>query len=627
MAAMRKSNKDKLEAFAAQTDRYLTENFAGREEEMERVRMRIRDVERRIQVGEMRPAAGATMLIQGAPGAGKTSLIEKLEKDLSPRKELQKKGGLDVARIDEMSLSDPAALEKDLLTVSESSLPAARRLFSAVNGVSVGFAGMSVRVSLDAKSKGAAENESPVDPNRPLVLFIDEIQNTKTEGPSSAFLRRFHEGTSGVPLIPIYAGLAHSSEVLKSCGILRLTDGAVINLGRLSEEEALESTENFFASCDVEADAGLKDRWKAIIWRESQGWPHHLHNALRSLAEVLAKEPRGDLAEVGETYVRRRSAQKRGRYYAAQISGRISRPKILLGQIMARISPAGADKASCVRLINSQHEPGDPATSLPEGMTAGGFFDAMVATGLLQESAEEGVYASPIPSLRNWCIAAAGGRMHSAVLKGDSGVIRSRQKAGANMEARDPLDRTPLHIAAEEDWLEIAGLLLKSGADPEALPGFDPMMKPYEITIVPQEEGESVFSVFVTAVDLKEAAVFVIGQAGSGMKPLLPDGSWRCSYDIGDARDLCESGRLNDADQIAVKDLRTSAVHTRTVAWAKDLAARSGAFRAASPIVCAGWSSRTEVQLLALMHEADSRKSENARRTDWAEPSDDRGPG
>lgn len=76
-----------LAMFAEEEDRHLTPFFVGRETEMGRIERCVTRVVRRRNAGERKPAVGATVLIAGVPGAGKTALMDKLAKDWSDTSE------------------------------------------------------------------------------------------------------------------------------------------------------------------------------------------------------------------------------------------------------------------------------------------------------------------------------------------------------------------------------------------------------------------------------------------------------------------------------------------------------------------------------------------------------------
>ena len=455
----RKSILEDLKKFANTKDRYLTGFFAGRKAETDRITAWIEDVQDRQGRGASKPAAGATMLIQGAPGAGKTSLIDKLQQDWSEEKE--REPAAIAIQVDSLSSSRAleAALRRDERLFSVSALG---RLVSVFKGFSI----LGVDVSIGDPGQDDLDDAGVRRIKCPIVLFIDEIQNAPQTGFTQGILRKLHEGDQTAPIIPVYAGLAHSRDVLSRAGISRLSRGAVINLGSLSEEETRESVDKFMQAHGVRTESKTEEYWKKLIWRESCGWPQHLHNMLQAVAEELILEPNGDLAKIDPIAARLRSSAWRADYYSSCARDGLEKPDMLLGRIMEAIGVRGAKKSRCIALIRSLNRPGDESCSIPEGMNVPGFFNLMIAKGLLQESADEaGVYRTPIPLMQNWCAAAAGGRLYSAAMKGAVEVIRGCLKAGEEIGARDARGRTPLHIAAEEDWPEIAETLLEAGAD------------------------------------------------------------------------------------------------------------------------------------------------------------------
>jgi ankyrin repeat protein len=52
-------------------------------------------------------------------------------------------------------------------------------------------------------------------------------------------------------------------------------------------------------------------------------------------------------------------------------------------------------------------------------------------------------------------------------------MVKVILNAGAAVNNVETLDETPLHVAAEEDYVEIVRLLLEAGADPTAKRIFD----------------------------------------------------------------------------------------------------------------------------------------------------------
>ena len=68
---------------------------------------------------------------------------------------------------------------------------------------------------------------------RPLALMIDEVQNLERR--EFRLLEEYHLGTHGCPIVPIFAGLGNSREVLRGNGFSRMTGSSMHSLGYLEQ--------------------------------------------------------------------------------------------------------------------------------------------------------------------------------------------------------------------------------------------------------------------------------------------------------------------------------------------------------------------------------------------------------
>lgn len=479
--AMTRPEIARLRSFTRWTDRQLTPFFAGRVAERHLIHGRIEDVAQQAFEGHsIMPAEGQTLLITGAPGAGKTALARKVGDHLHEH------GGGIVLPLALETLADPMDLRKaleaqfspdrlrlvlektvDLLRRAGAALPAA--LSAAIDGpvAEVAASVMAHVVGATIKKQGHSKFELPC----PVVLFIDEIQviNPSVHARECAALRNLHLGIHGQPILPLLVGLATARDRLSDAGLSRLSADSIITLGCLSGDEAALSARAFCADHRVQGDT---DSWTQKIADWSDGWPMHVHNTLRAIAEQLVTQAdqrmgtgdpaiaRGAHAAIGhldhidEMAIRRRAAHLRADYYSARLSGPLSECDELIAHLIHRVERS-MKKSEIRRLIHEdyprfvQDQPW-----LADSLPVSDLFDQMLRRGLLQLTADAGedLYDCPIPSLRNYCVLRAASRLHVRAYLGDLDGVQDELNGGGDAMMRDLCGRTAADVAAEEGW-------------------------------------------------------------------------------------------------------------------------------------------------------------------------------
>ena len=200
-----------LQHFSRKEDRELTNFFVGRKKEIGFITDRVRDVALKHRMQSPQLAIGITVLITGVPGVGKTALMDRLRAQWSDPKG---KGPLGL-RLD---IEDLQGGERLAQAISEKLPGSAAEIGRSILA--------SVRIGLGVASAGSGIKERAPSLHRltrPVVLFIDEVQNVppSRDAPAVEVLRILHSGTHGAPIVPVLAGLAHAKDVLYDVGLSR----------------------------------------------------------------------------------------------------------------------------------------------------------------------------------------------------------------------------------------------------------------------------------------------------------------------------------------------------------------------------------------------------------------------
>ncbi len=488
---MTRPDIERLIRFTRLSDRELTPYFAGREKELQLIQGLIEEIAKQADEGNPMPAAGKTLLITGAPGAGKTALATKVGR------QLEGNGGGVFLPIDLEDLADrtllqsriEARLSPDRLTSilrkaaemfrrAGTALPTA--LTTAMGASGEDLSASIVSQLLDAVMIPQARDRSApcLELPYPVVLFIDEIQaiDPQIHLRESATLKSLHLGTCGQPILPVLAGLADARPRLCEAGLSRLGADSILTLGSLSADDAALSAQSFFVACHLR---GRCEHWTRQVASWSGGWPMHVHNSLRAIAEEMVRyanqqigngDPAaltkanptiGNLDHLDEMKVRHKAAVRRAAYYRSRLSGSLSCSPELVARIMERVRhPLRNDE---IRAIIREEYPhiAEKNPDIVGLLPITDVFDGMLRSGLVQPSADdtEDRYICPIPSLRSYCVISAATRLHMQAYLGDRDGAQSLARDDARIIARDLRGRTPADVAGEEEWTEIHAVL------------------------------------------------------------------------------------------------------------------------------------------------------------------------
>jgi len=367
--------------------------------------------------------AGATRILQGAPGAGKSTILAELACRAAT-------GGADGVTTQVLTLSSgrirspldilvPLAERVDragdgtgFLARVQTTRSAGGRLGAL--GSSVGGERSTTTTPHHPEPTLVAFHEWVRDPDSkggltgPIILAIDEVQNMRSGGddPRTSILRCIHEADPPLPLTLVLAGLGDTEARAAEMGLTRgLTRHAI---GALPDNEVTALTHRWCVHFRLDP-TGHADRLAALA-TPCEGWPRHLHFALQALGrEVLVTA--GDLGAVDWERVATEAAISRLHYYQGQQSIAMADAAPLVGAVLAALTPPNTRtsypkprRAHVIdwieRLTGTQ--PGR-AWQVPEGMTAPSLVDHLLHQGALQLTPDKTLIAA-IPSFRSYLV-------------------------------------------------------------------------------------------------------------------------------------------------------------------------------------------------------------------------------
>ena len=385
-----------LREFSERDDRSPAPVFVGRDGALADLEGAVR----RVAAGD---AQGGVRLVYGAPGAGKSALLEELAGRWQSREDDDAPTPLFVSADD---FAEPALVTEAILdTLNPGAAPSSASSRRTEWSARAGFLARRVETETSrdsplAEVSGGRRNPwamlRELAPARdwpgPLVLLVDEAQGMTGDmsNGESSLLKALHEGRHGFPLTAILSGLSDTLQILRELGVSRLSEGAAHALGPLSEGECREA---FFALLDrhrVRGGAEHRAEWAGAIAGRCNGWPQHLHNYLAGTARSLV-DTGGDLARADLAAALEHGDRARVNYYNARLAG---------------LAPAhGAIRSILSRIPDDGLLAGEVMAMAQRAATRAGFdngprfYKALLHAGVLHED-DALMCHCPIPSFR-----------------------------------------------------------------------------------------------------------------------------------------------------------------------------------------------------------------------------------
>ena len=326
---------------------------------------------------------GSTFLIQGAPGAGKTALLDQCA-------ELASNKGWHVAKIKTGALWDKGKMLRSLGLGKMVGVDSVSLSFVEIFQTAISFS----EPARSTSSLNVVEKRK----RKPLLLLLDEAQRLSKAGGLSQIqfdeagdlLEAIHNGELNKPVILLVAGLGRTKTAFGSLGVSRFKGGCFVELGALGKESERAVIRDWLIKGG--GAKGDPNTWINAIAQKTQGWPQHI-TAYGDAASKQIQKDRGDMTPAGLDVVYRLGMERREAYYNQRAEEISRKERRSLARLITNVSIRdGLDKEDIEAALSQEYGP-EKAQDL---------FTRVLDRGILHSY--DGVYTVPIPSMHNWLV-------------------------------------------------------------------------------------------------------------------------------------------------------------------------------------------------------------------------------
>ena len=384
-------------------DREAPVYFAGRLAELDKILTRA-----------AKGLSGNTIIVQGAPGAGKTSLLREAARRFeaaggralfygSPWSK-----GAEGGVIQDIALA-ALDVEADVFATTRTSAVSARGTVGAVGGT-VTKSAQSPPIAVPHWTDFARRFADRAPDCRPVLILADESQNFADD--AGELVQALHTQAE-FPITLACGGLSDTLNRLREIGISRVGGDSILRIGALTKEEATDAIQHAMSwsleQCmapRIRHTAAQVEHWAEFLANASLGWPQHLASYLVGAWRALAEAERLDLGaqsnlDAAVAYGDRLCAA----YYEGRVAAAQTDPAVILaahralqngpeeGDDLARVADA-VDQAvtTLPRVRRELHRNRHPDGTLE-------CYAKMLKAGVLEEAGDGERLRAPIPSL------------------------------------------------------------------------------------------------------------------------------------------------------------------------------------------------------------------------------------
>ncbi len=358
---------------------------------------------------------GGTMVFQGAPGAGKSALMEECMEAV--RRHSTPEAPWVAVAVDPSSLESPLDV---IETLVEAANTESERLRELVSGTSVATMlddlrdrGRRLYRELSERGGGAfgvsvgGRRDEGVSAGRAfrkasrllgqyhIVVCVDEAQNTPVFGSTKGVMDCLHRDPQGIPLVAAFFGLSDTQRVLRQCGLSRFARGRVVTLDPLPHDDSACAIRSVFDAYGFTGTQEDREAWVNKLAELSQGWPQHINSVAIAACDIIRAN--GGRIDSGHLDGAMAAAEEYKReYYAGRLAAGTDRSWVYKGLALAAEENGGKLTYDGIESLTEEVR-GKTGESMDD------FLTKALHAGLLAPTRElHDHYRIPIPSFGDW---------------------------------------------------------------------------------------------------------------------------------------------------------------------------------------------------------------------------------
>ncbi len=330
-------------------------------------------------------------IYQGAPGVGKTSLMQHV-------RENHGENILFVSLKSEDLFGEEALSARIQRAVNEHRKTGSKLLLS------LGEAAASLLRVHPVKEIVYEEVERARQRHMVVVLHLDEA-HALAEQAERTLMNLHTVGLGGpVPCVLVCTGLAHTeNRIARIFGFSRLADDAVLDMEPMSEDECVASTRHLLKTFNVCATMPEEDRICREIARLSCGWPQHLSLAQKALCRGLLAVD-GSVERVDIARMQQEADDARYSYYEARVAQLpVGEYRNIIVGILGELAEQESCSLAALGHLCKKHIDRDAQVNAAVRLyaTPEEYVKALLAKGILCRDRNDFVDFA-IPSMRTW---------------------------------------------------------------------------------------------------------------------------------------------------------------------------------------------------------------------------------